>query len=333
MSRYFKAEGIRQIPDEENPDYLLATIRTSIFNYFNIRKIEIDASFERPTGKEPFRYLICSFYYYCHTNRYCLLANIELVDMYWNRYIDMYFPKLGIDAGVCDAWSNTFPSVPGWRNDADPRGKITMTFGDSASGYHFEVEHDDTKHEVKADVTASIPRMPHGSDYADEAHLSPNYAASLGGHSVDWNVPGTATKGPRLTVSYCPFSIYSFKAWDKKGELITDLRSMVITDDDKSNPRGAMYDALVNEIHEPVLYNNLGNSRFDPINPDYDQELFFGTPDPPEPPNPPEPPEEKEYKLFTGENTPYDLVLNSHLASEVYYGEEWIWNEKEEQKI
>lgn len=312
MSKYYKAAGIRQIPDPDHDDYPLATIRTPVFNYFNIRKIEIDASFERPaTGTEPFRYLICAFYYYCHTGRYCLLANIELVDMYWNRFIDMYFPKLGIDAGVCDAWSNTFPSVPGWRNDADPRGKITMTFGDSASEYHFEVEHDDTKNEVKADVTASIPRMPHGSDYADEAHLSPEYGASLGGHPVDWNVPGTATKGPKLTINYCPFSIYSFKAWDKNGELVTDLRAMAITDDDGSNIRGGMYDALTNEIYEAILRNNIGNSKFEPIDPDYSQELFPDTP----------------ARFFLGAQIPGEIYLGSSQIKSVKYGAETVWGE------
>ena len=313
MSKYYKAAGIRQVPDPDHDGYPLATIRTPVFNYFNIRKIEIDASFERPTtGTMPFRYTICAFYFYCHTGRYCLLANVELIDNMGYRFTDIFFPKVGMDTGVCDSWSNTFPSDLIWRNTADPRGKITMTFGDYASDYHFEVEHDGTKNEVTTTVTAPIPRLPHSSDHTDEAHLSPNYAASLGGHSVDWNVPGTATKGPKLTINYCPFSIYSFKAWDKNGDLVTDLRTMAITDDDGSNVRGGMYDALTNEMYEAVLRNDLGNSKFEPIDPDYSQELIF-----------PETPA----RFFLGEQMPGEIYLGKNTIKSVKYGAETVWGD------
>ena len=189
--------------------------------------------------------------------------------------------------------------------------KITGEYHSDTKKYHITAEIDGVKYESESSREYADYGLEHSNDDVSETYLVPAYCFAIGDHVVQFDAPGNKRLDSSIGMTHFdPFTMYSFKAWNTGIESpAVDLRPMAITDDDGSNPRGGMYDALTEEIYEAMRRDDFGNSKFEPIDPDYSQELFPETP----------------ARFFLRDQIPGEIYLGKNKIKSVKYGAETVW--------
>ena len=311
MSKYYKAAGIQQIP-AENANAYLAAIRTPLFDFYTTKKIEMEVSFPAVENKSYTSSLLYAFYYYCHVGYHCTLAAMRAF-AYPNGkiYLQLNYPVARQSAPtIMQDWQ--YATTMGAPYTPDTKMKITGTYDKTTKIYNIILDTETGQYNSSdsGNEERTFPGVAHsGYDHTTEEYLHEACSASIGDASFNWSAPGGYTLKDIGYEKYDPFTIYSFKAWNDDGTLVTDLRPMAITDDNGSNPRGGMYDALTDKIYEAMRRSNFGNSKFEPIDPDYSQELFPETP----------------ARFFLGEQMPGEIYLGKDKIKSVKYGAKTVW--------